>query len=99
MFATSLSFAELTAATLVLVSVAAAISLEVQLTGDVLRSRDLSGAAKAAWAGAVVLVPLVGALLYLIARGTAMHEREVHALRAERQSFEDYIRSVASTKE
>jgi hypothetical protein len=43
---------------------------------DIFRSRDLSGGAKALWFLFVLLIPLIGVLFYLIARGGSMHERE-----------------------
>jgi hypothetical protein len=45
------------------------------IIGDIFRSRDLSGAAKAAWLIIVIILPLIGIVLYLIVRGSGMHER------------------------
>jgi hypothetical protein len=42
---------------------------------DIFRSPDLSGLAKALWFLFVLFIPLVGVLVYLIARGRSMHER------------------------
>ena len=42
---------------------------------DIFRSQDLSGAAKALWFLFVLLIPLIGVLVYLIARGGSMSER------------------------
>ena len=42
---------------------------------DVLRSDDLSGFAKAAWILLLILLPLLGALIYLVARGDSMGAR------------------------
>jgi len=42
---------------------------------DIFRSRDLSGFAKALWFIFVLFIPLIGVLVYLIARGGKMHER------------------------
>ena len=42
---------------------------------DIFRSHDLSGGAKALWFLFVLFVPLIGVLVYLIARGGSMHER------------------------
>jgi hypothetical protein len=42
---------------------------------DIFRSPDLSGWAKAGWLVAVIVLPLLGVLIYLIARGGAMQER------------------------
>jgi phospholipase D-like protein len=44
---------------------------------DIFRSPDLSGWAKAFWFLFVLFIPLIGVLVYLIARGGAMHERSV----------------------
>ena len=43
---------------------------------DIFRSDDLSGWAKAAWLVGIIILPLVGILIYLIARGGSMHERQ-----------------------
>lgn len=66
--------------------------------GDIFRSRDLGGGAKTFWVLFVILVPALGVLVYLIARGGGMTERaieqqkEVHAAQAE------YIKSVAGSQ-
>jgi len=44
---------------------------------DIFRSPDLSGGGKALWFLFVLLIPLIGVLVYLIARGGAMQERSV----------------------
>jgi phospholipase D-like protein len=41
----------------------------------IFRSPDLSGGTKALWFVFVLLIPLIGVLAYLIARGGSMHER------------------------
>jgi len=42
---------------------------------DIFRSQDLSGGAKALWFLFVLLIPLIGVLVYLIARGGSMGDR------------------------
>jgi hypothetical protein len=42
---------------------------------DIFRSRDMSGWAKALWFLFVLFIPLIGVLVYLIARGGTMGER------------------------
>ena len=42
---------------------------------DIFRSPDLSGVAKALWFMFVLFIPLIGVLVYLIARGGSMSER------------------------
>ncbi len=43
--------------------------------GDIFRSRDLAGWAKALWIFFVVVLPWIGVLSYMIVRGSQMHER------------------------
>jgi small-conductance mechanosensitive channel len=72
------------------------ISLLIQIYADVFRSDDLSGVAKAAWTLFVLVLPYLGVLIYLIARGGSMQERSaVRAARAQ-LAAEEYIRSVAA---
>ena len=42
---------------------------------DIFRSHDLSGGAKALWFLFVLFIPLIGVVVYLIARGGEMHDR------------------------
>ena len=63
---------------------------------DIFRSRDLSGGAKALWVIFVIILPLLGVLVYLIARGGKMHERAA-AEAAQQQQFDAYVRQTAGT--
>jgi hypothetical protein len=63
---------------------------------DLFRRGDLSGWAKAAWIVAVLLLPMIGALTYVITQGRSMGERHAHDVRAAQRSTDDYIRSVAA---
>ena len=49
----------------------------VGIISDVFRSPDLSGLAKALWTLFVIVLPWLGVVAYLIARGDNMHERYV----------------------
>lgn len=44
---------------------------------DLFRSHDLSGWAKALWVIVLVVLPFLGVLIYLIARGGGMQERAI----------------------
>ena len=44
---------------------------------DIFRSPDLSGWGKALWFLFVLFIPLIGVLVYLIARGGSMNDRSV----------------------
>jgi Short C-terminal domain/Phospholipase_D-nuclease N-terminal len=62
---------------------------------DIFRSRDLSGWAKALWFIFVLFIPLIGVLVYLIARGDSMHERAVQDARQEDREARRYIQDAA----
>jgi hypothetical protein len=49
---------------------------------DLFRSRDLSGWAKTLWFIFIVILPLIGILVYLIADGGKMHEHQVRDTRS-----------------
>jgi Short C-terminal domain/Phospholipase_D-nuclease N-terminal len=66
---------------------------------DLFGDGSLSGWAKAGWVVLLVFVPWVGALIYLIARGRSMTERQMAAA-AQRQAEQDkYIQQVAGTSQ
>ena len=65
--------------------------------GDLFRSKDLGGVAKTLWTLFLIVLPILGMLIYLIARGGGMTERAL-AAQAEAQKRQDaYIRQVATT--
>jgi len=65
--------------------------------GDLFRSKDLGGVAKTLWTLFLIILPILGMLIYLIARGGGMNERALTA-QADAQKRQDaYIRSVAAT--
>jgi hypothetical protein len=65
---------------------------------DIFRSRDLSGVAKTLWFLFVLLIPLVGVLVYLIARGGKMHQHEVADAQAQDEAFRAYVQDAAGTQ-
>jgi type VI protein secretion system component VasK len=64
---------------------------------DVFRSHDLGGLAKAAWVIFIILIPYLGVLVYLIARGGKMHERAAQQAAAQQKAFDQYVRQAAGT--
>ena len=64
---------------------------------DIFRSRDLSGWAKALWVLFVVVLPFLGVLVYLIARGGKMHERAEQQAYRQDQEARAYVQQVAGT--
>ena len=65
------------------------------ILGDIFRDRDMSGVAKAAWVIALVFVPFITAIVYLIARGGGMAERSMRTAAIHRQQQDAYIRETA----
>jgi ABC-type multidrug transport system fused ATPase/permease subunit len=64
---------------------------------DIFRSKDLGGFAKALWVIFVIIVPFLGVLVYLIARGHSMSERDYQEAKSQEQAFQSYVRSAAGT--
>jgi type VI protein secretion system component VasK len=62
---------------------------------DIFRSHDLSGWAKALWFLFVLFIPLIGILVYLIARGGSMQERAAQQAQQDDQAARAYIRDAA----
>ncbi len=68
-----------------------------QIISDVFRDSSLGGGAKAVWLFALIFFPVLTALIYLVARGGGMSERQLASVNANRAATESYIRSVAAT--
>lgn len=73
------------------------IVVVVRVFADIFRSHDLGGFAKAIWAIVVILLPLIGVTVYLIARGGGMFDRDVQQANAQERAVQDYVRDVAGT--
>jgi len=65
---------------------------------DIFRSHDLSGWAKALWFVFVLFIPLIGVLVYLIARGGKMQERAVQDAQQRDQQFRTYVQDAAGSQ-
>jgi hypothetical protein len=64
---------------------------------DVFRSRDMGGWAKGLWIIFIIVMPLLGVLIYLIARGGKMADRAVADAAASDQAMRSYIQEVSSS--
>ena len=71
------------------------IWLLIAIFSDIFRSHDMGGGAKALWFIFVLIIPVLGVLVYLIARGGSMHERAVAQAQRQQQAFDDYVRQTA----
>jgi hypothetical protein len=77
----------------------AAIMAWVRCLFDLFGDGSLSGGAKVGWAMLLIFVPWLGALIYLIARGRSMTERQIAAAQQRRAQQQDYIQQVAGTSQ
>jgi hypothetical protein len=64
--------------------------------GDIFRSKDMGGGAKTFWVLFVIIVPWLGILVYMIARGKGMHERQLEQAKEIQRAQSEYIKSVAA---
>jgi hypothetical protein len=69
--------------------------LLITIVTDIFRDRSLSGWGKGLWCLFVVLLPWLGVLVYLIARGPSMHERALEHAQQNDRDFRQYVQDVA----
>jgi hypothetical protein len=75
----------------------AAIMVWFRCLFDLFGDSTLSGWGKAGWAILLIFVPWVGALIYLIARGKSMTDRQMAAVAQQQAAQEKYIQEVAGS--
>lgn len=68
-----------------------------QVVVDIFHDPKLGGLAKAVWLIVLFIVPMLGALVYVIARGRGMNERQAAKVRESQNATEQYIRNVAGS--
>jgi hypothetical protein len=73
------------------------IFLLIRIFMDIFRSDDMGGWAKAGWSIFVIILPFLGVLVYLIARGSGMANRDQQQAIAADQAARSYIQSAAGT--
>jgi hypothetical protein len=64
---------------------------------DLFGDHELAGGWKAVWIIALVFAPMLSALVYLIARGRGMAERQIAAMRQQQSATNAYIKQVAGS--
>ena len=72
------------------------IWMMVAILSDVFRRRDMSGGAKAAWTVFLIVLPFLGALIYLISNHDGMAQRRLDDMKVAQAQFDDHIKSVAT---
>lgn len=71
------------------------IWLLISLFSDIFRRDDIGGWGKAGWVFFLIVLPLLGALIYLVAEGGDMAQRQVADAKKMQTAQDEYIRSVA----
>jgi len=68
-----------------------------RIIGDVFRDDNLSGWGKAGWCTFLILLPWLGVLVYLIARGGSMNERAIKDAQEADARMRAYVQDAAGT--
>ncbi len=69
----------------------------IAIFGDIFRSHDMGGWAKALWVIFVVVLPFLGILIYLIARGGKMQERSLEQAQRQQKAFDAQVRQATGS--
>lgn len=75
------------------------IWLLITIFADLFSRRDVGGWGKAGWTLFVLVLPFVGVLIYLISQSSAMADRRMAQVKAQQESFDSYVKSVAATSD
>jgi hypothetical protein len=68
----------------------------IAILGDIFRDHDLSGGKKALWTAFIVLIPWLGALCYVFARGDSMNKRAQQAAVDQQAKMREYAGAAAA---
>lgn len=66
---------------------------------DIFRDKSLNGVTKALWIVFVIILPFLGVLVYLIARGDSMRERQAQQAAGQEQAARAYIQEAAGSSQ
>jgi hypothetical protein len=67
-----------------------------QVVVDLFRDSEMGGGSKVLWLIGLIFLPVLTALLYILARGRGMADRQRAALRGAKAETDAYIRDVAA---
>jgi hypothetical protein len=66
--------------------------------GDVFRSRDIGGLAKTLWVLFIIVLPILGMLIYLLARGGGMSQRAIESQQEMHKAQVEYAQAVVANQ-
>lgn len=69
----------------------------IGVIADLFRDHQISGWGKAAWVIFLIFIPLLGTLVYLIARGKGMAERSMAQQAKAQADFDEYVKKAAGS--
>lgn len=67
----------------------------ISIFSDIFRDRSLAGGYKALWVIFLLVVPILAALIYLIARGRGMAERQNESIRESQKAASEWVQQNA----
>ena len=73
------------------------LMLLFRVIGDIFRSHDMGGGAKALWLFIVIVMPFLGVFIYMIARGHAMTQHDIDAAHARDEQMKAYVQQVTAS--
>ena len=73
------------------------LMLLFRVFADIFRSKDMGGWAKALWSIFVIFLPFLGVLIYVIARGHKMAERDIADAAQNEAAFRSYVQDAAGS--
>ncbi|MEV5971411.1 SHOCT domain-containing protein [Streptomyces sp. NPDC051921] len=68
-----------------------------KIVTDIFRDHEMSGWGKAGWLIFCILLPFLGVLVYVIARGKGMTQRDLKQAKESEAAFQEYVRKAAGT--
>lgn len=68
----------------------------ITVIGDLFSDHSVSGWGKAGWCAVLILIPFLGVLIYLIARGGEMQERALKRQADAKRQLDSYVRETAA---
>ncbi len=66
-----------------------------QIVVDLFRDHQLGGGSKVLWIIGLIFIPVLTAIIYIIARGKGMAERQQASMQKAKTDTDNYIREVA----
>ena len=66
-----------------------------QIVVDLFRDHELGGFAKVLWVIGLIFLPVITAIIYIIARGSGMSRRQMASMEKAKAQTETYIKEVA----